>query len=129
MPEGTQQIAALRRKGDRRPCPRAGCERYEKGWQVVLNMADPADANVARFIREGKTMRRYEEMAADGLEGVITFRFHAGQPCLGHLAGGWEEPVYVVGDRKTDHDEWHYRYEEGALALIAATTRLREMED
>ena len=126
MPEGTQQLTAIRRVADRKPCPKAGCDKYEKGWEVVLDLNNPEDANVARFIREGKTGRRYEEYLL--VKGAVAFRFLAGQPCLGHLNDGWEEPVYIAGDRKTDHDEWHYRYCEGAEGLVAATTRLKEME-
>lgn len=127
MPEGTQQLGAIRRVDDRRPCPKTGCEKYEHGWNIVLNLHDPDDANVARFIREGKTGRLYEETLLEG--GVLTLHFLAGQPCLGHLVSGWSEPVYIAGDRKTVHDEWHNRYCEGAEALVAATTRLKEIRE
>ena len=122
---GQQKITALR-QAVRLPCPRTDCDKYEKGWQIVVNMADPADANVARYIREGKLKLRYEEVLLQ--DKVLAFRFPPGQPCPGHQDSGWEEPIYIVGQRKTNHDEWHHRYGEGARALVKATTRKKEME-
>ena len=119
--EGRQKIAALRPRGIM-ACPKSGCVRYEKGYAIVLNLADPEDANVARFVHEGK-MGRYEEQILES--GVIRFWFLPGQ-CSGHRRG-WEEPVYIVGQRKTNHDEFHSRYIAGSEALVKATTRVKEM--
>ena len=128
QPEGMQKITALRRT-IRLACPKSGCKRYEEGWQIVLNLADPKDANVARYIREGKLSLRYEEVLLPEIQGAVAFRFLPGQPCPGHTGDGWQEPIYIVGERKTVHDEWHERYCTGAEALVAARTRLKERQE
>jgi hypothetical protein len=122
--EGQQSLSVLKRKGMRR-CFKDGCERYEKGWDVTLNLADPQDANAARFIREGK-LGRFEERVMGGLEGVLTFHFSPGE-CLGHQMDWQDDPVYIAGTRKTVREEWHTRLDGGARTLIAATTRKNEM--
>ena len=122
--EGQQHIATLRRQGIRR-CFKDGCERYEKGYDIVLDLADPADANVARYIREGKA-GRYEERLL--VKGATAFHFLPGE-CPGHRLDWQDDPVYFVGQRKTVHDEFQERYQTGAEALVAATMRLQEMED
>lgn len=124
---GQQRIAAVRRLV-KRTCAEIGCAQHELGWTIQVDLSSPEDANVARFIREGKTRRRYAEVEL--VPGAVEFRFAAGQPCLSspHQVESWEEPAYFVGDRQTVREEWHTRFEEGGDALIAVTTRLREME-
>lgn len=124
--EGQQLVTTLRRQGIRR-CFKASCERYEKGYTVTLNLADPADANLARYIREGKA-GRYEEVLLTGVEGGMQFQFPPGE-CPGHRLDWQDDPVYIVGERKTVHDEWHERYCKGSEALVAATSRLKEIEE
>lgn len=124
--EGQQLITTLRRQGIRR-CQRDGCDRDLKGYAVTLNLADPADANVARYIREGKA-GRCEERLLDGVSGAVEFRFPPGE-CPGHRLDWQDDPVYFAGERKTVHDEWQERYQTGSEALVAATTRLREMQE
>jgi len=34
----------------------------------------------------------------------------------------------IVGQRKTVHDEWHTRYQQGGEALVKAVSRKQEME-
>lgn len=121
--EGMQRVGVIRPEGYT-ACPKSGCPRYEKGWEIVLNMHDPEDANVARFVREGKTGCRYEETIDE--TGVLKFRFPAGQ-CPGHRP--WENPKYVVGRRFTTGDEFDERLDSGARALIAATSRKQEVRN
>jgi len=126
-PEDRQHIAAMTKRG-RLPCPGSGCQAYEKGWDIDLNMADPEDANLARFIREGKAQRKYAKALL--MPGVIRFHFLAEQPCMGHHAAMWaEDEKYVVGTRQATQDEFDYRFQAGGEALAVATQRLKEMED
>ena len=122
QPEGRQRITTIRPNAIT-ACPKTGCERYEKGYSVVLNLGDPRDANVARYIREGKAGRHIEEVMP-GVQGLIRMAFPPGY-CPGHRP--WERPVYIVGERKTTQDEWHHRYLEGGEALVKATKRKLEM--
>src|SRR5574341_2164021 len=110
-------------------CEEMGCPQYEQGYQIVLNTADPADTNLARYLDEGKAQRFFEKEIL--MDGAVAYKFPAGQPCLRspHDVPSWDDPVYIVGERKTTKDEWHTRLSEGAEALVAATTRLKEMED
>ncbi len=121
QPEGRQKITTLRRKGVE-PCPKSGCTRDERGYELVVNPADAPDANLIRFLREGKA-GRFLETALDA--GLIKFFIYPGQ-CPGHKPD-WQEPVYIVGTRKTNHDEYHTRYLEGGEALVKATTRALDM--
>jgi hypothetical protein len=114
-----QRLGALRRDV-REPCPGAGCPLYENGWSIEVNLADAQDANVARFIREGKTGRRYEEVLL--MENVMQFRFYADQPCLGHKIA-WRDPVYLVGQRKATESEYKDRLGEGVEAINYGRTR------
>ena len=119
---GQQRLSVLKRDGIA-PCPKTGCKRWEEGWSVTLNLNDPDDANLMRFIREGK-MGRFEEERMAGLTGGVRIHFPPGQ-CVGHKP--WENPVYIVGERKTVQSEWHERLDTGARALIAAVERKNEM--
>ena len=123
QPEGRQRITQLPANG-LAACPRTGCQRYEKGYSVTLNLADPQDANVMRFIREGKA-GRFLEALVPGVEGVRQITFPPGY-CPGHRP--WEAPVYIVGERKSTRDEWHHRYVEGGEALVKTVKRKLEME-
>lgn len=120
-----QKVTALKKQG-KKACQKDGCERHEKGYVVTVNLADRNDANLTRYIREGKAGRCSEETLEHGL---VRFHFPPGE-CPGHRLG-WEDelPVYFVGERKTVHDEYHERLDTGAKALVAATTRLSEMEE
>lgn len=122
--EGRQRLTVIR-PDSLVACPKTGCERYEKGYSVMLNLADPQDANVLRYVREGKAGRFVEEVM--NVERLRKITFPPGH-CPGHRP--WERPTYVVGERRTDHDEWHYRYQEGGEALVKAVKRKMEiMED
>ena len=115
-------------KRGRLPCPGSGCPAYEKGWDIELNLADPADANLMRYIHEGKTQRQFAEAIL--MPGVIRVHFLAEQFCMGHRAALWaEEEKYVVGTRQATQDEFDYRWQEGGEALAAATKRLKEMQE
>ena len=122
QPEGRQRLTALRPVG-LSACPKTGCERYEKGYTITLNLADPEDANVLRFLREGKAGRFIEEVMP-GVEGLRHIVFPPGQ-CPGHRP--WERPTYIVGEHKATHDEFQTRYLEGGDALVKATKRKLEM--
>lgn len=117
--EGRQHLVALRNQG-RAPCPGKGCPAYEKGWTIEVNTADPEDVNVARYIREGKTGLRFAEALL--MQGVIQFHFLAEQFCLGHKVD-WDDPTYIVGQRKATPDEYINRLGEGIEAINHANTR------
>jgi len=129
--EGRQLITTLRRKGMRR-CFKDGCERYEKGYTIALNLSDKADANLLRYIREGKA-GRYAELPMPLEDGgvspvLVQIQFPPGE-CPGHRLDWQDDPIYIVGERKTVHDEWQDRYRTGAEALVVATTRLKDMQE
>lgn len=119
-----QLITVDRRRG-LRACDKE-CERYNRGYTITLNLADPADANLARYIREGKAGRAVEVPML--VEGAVEFQFPPGQ-CPGHQLSWQDDPAYFAGVRRTVHDEWHERYAVGAEALVAARTRLQERKE
>jgi hypothetical protein len=129
--EGMQAITAAKRQGSK-PCPKDGCERWEKGYSITLDLSDEKDANLYRYIREGKAGQHKE---AALVEGAIRIDFFPGQ-CTGHRLQ-WEddEAIYFAGTtpagrkRRTTHDEYQERYQVGGDALIEARTRLKEMNE
>lgn len=122
QPEGMQKISVLKPVGIT-ACPKKGCVRYEQGYSVTLNLADERDANVLRYIREGQAGRHIEEAMA--VQGLVRITFPPGY-CPGHRP--WENPVYIVGERRTTHDEFHHRYLAGGEALVKATSRKLEIQ-
>jgi hypothetical protein len=126
-----QAITAAKRQGVK-PCPKDGCERWEKGYSISLDLGDEGDASLYRYIREGKA-GQYQE--APLVDGAVRIQFPPGQ-CTGHKLQ-WEddEALYFAGTtaaghkRRTTHEEYQERYQVGGDALIAARTRLREMEE
>jgi hypothetical protein len=63
-------------------CHEVGCDAWRNGWDSILDLANPAHAKAAAYIRSGASGRTYREIGTGSGEGIVVFRFASGQRCF-----------------------------------------------
>lgn len=114
-------------------CHEVGCEAWRQGWDSVLDLSNPEHAKAAAFIRSGKSGRTYREIGTGSGEGIVVFRFEAGQRCFAEHRTRPEVFMRRGGDhrgnprqelrRHTSAADWVEDFAEHQAALAEAVER------
>lgn len=79
-------------------CERYGCERFAKGWKVVLDEAQPLGRVRADYIRRVTLRRGWTETKDD--QGQTVFTFPAGTPCFQDARDLRAQQAFMVGPHR-----------------------------
>lgn len=63
-------------------CKDAGCEKWARGWDTILDERTPKGRTIAEYLRSGRSGREFRELPGGGPGRVTVFRFPPHQRCF-----------------------------------------------